>query len=260
MGTIFPTLQSESENSAICVSGIGHRAPFTALLTNVIPDRALNVVDGIHAFPLYTYNEDGTNRRDNITDWALKQFQSHYNDPTITKLDIFHYVYGVLHSPEYRAKYAANLKRDLPRIPFVPAPDFRTYVRAGADLATLHRDYESAPEYPLQRLENRDVPFAWRVEAMKLSPERTALRYNASLTLSGIPPEVYDYKLGNRSALDWVIDQYRVSTDARSGIRTDPNNPDDPQYILRLIGQVVYVSQQTVNIVRSLPPLAALSS
>ncbi|MDQ5826885.1 MAG: N-6 DNA methylase, partial [Chloroflexota bacterium] len=255
---ILPTPATEQENTLICLAGLVDTKPFHTLAANVIPD--LHLTGDTQCFPLYTYNEDGTNRRDNITDWALKQFQSHYNDPIITKLDIFHYVYGVLHSPEYRAKYAANLKRDLPRIPFVPAPDFRTYVRAGADLATLHRDYESAPEYPLQRLENRDVPFSWRVEAMKLDSERTALRYNASLTLSGIPPEVFDYKLGNRSALDWVIDQYRVSTDARSGIRTDPNNPDDPQYILRLIGQVVYVSQQTVNTVRSLPPLAALSS
>jgi predicted helicase len=206
-------------------------------------------------FPLYTYNEDGTNRRDNITDWALQQFQTHYNDPSITKLDIFHYTYAILHSPDYRARYAENLKRDLPRIPFVPPANFRPYVNAGADLAALHRDYESAPEYPLTRLENRDAPFSWRVETMRLSPDRASLRYNPSLTLQGIPPQTYSYKLGNRSALEWVIDQYRTSTDPRSNIHTDPNNPDDPQYILRLIGQVVHISLRTVEIARSLPTL-----
>jgi predicted helicase len=208
-------------------------------------------------FPLYTYNEDGTNRRDNITGWALQQFQTHYNDPTITKLDIFHYTYAILHSPDYRTRYAENLKRDLPRIPFVPPTDFRAYISAGAELAALHRDYESAPEYPLQRIENPDIPYSIRVDTMRLSPDRATLRYNPSLTLTNIPPETYNYKLGNRSALEWVIDQYRTSTDPRSGIHTDPNNSDDPTYILRLISQVVHISLQTVQIVQSLPPLPA---
>lgn len=211
---------------------------------------------GSQCFPFYTYDEDGTNRRENITDWALGQFRAHYGDPTITRRDIFHYVYAVLHSPEYRAKYAENLKRDLPRIPFVPVQSFRAYVDAGAQLATLHRDYEQVAPYPLTRIEDRDRPFSWRVEKMKLSPDRAALRYNDSLTLAGIPPEAFNYRLGNRSALEWVIDQYRVSEDARSGIKSDPNNPDDPQAVVRLVERVVRVSVDTVKVVEGLPPLA----
>ena len=119
----------------------------------------------------------------------------------------------------------------------------------------LHIEYEQQPEYPLDRQETGKL--SWRVEKMSLSKDKTQLRYNSFLTLSNIPPEVYEYRLGNRSALEWVVDQYRVSTDALSGIVNDPNRPDDPQYIARLIGQVVTVSLETVKLVAE---LAALST
>jgi predicted helicase len=230
--------------------------PFTVLASSSITNLAL--VGGgssTQCFPYYTYDEDGTNRRENITDWALAQFREHYTDPTITKRDIFHYVYAVLHAPEYRAKYAENLKRDLPRIPYVPQASFRAYVEAGERLATLHRDYETVEPYHLERKEDPTKPFTWRVEKMQLSADRTSLRYNAALSLAGIPPEVYRYRLGNRSALEWVVDQYRVTKDPRSGIESDPNNPADPQAIVRLVERVVRVSVETVAIVESLPAL-----
>jgi hypothetical protein len=115
---------------------------------------------------------------------------------------------------------------------------------------------EQQPEYPLQRTETGKLD--WRVEKMVLSKDKTQLRYNGFLTLCGIPPDVYEYRLGNRSALEWVIDQYRVSTDKRSGIVNDPNRPDDPEYIVRLIGQVVTVSLETVRLVRELAALPLL--
>ena len=127
---------------------------------------------------------------------------------------MFHYTYGLLHHPTYRERYAANLRRELPRIPFVR--DFQALAEAGARLAELHVHYEQQPEYPLQRIENPDARLNWRVTKMKLSKDRTQLVYNDFLTLGGIPPQVYDYRLGNRSALEWVIDQYRVTTDRRS--------------------------------------------
>jgi predicted helicase len=203
-------------------------------------------------FPFYVYADDTAKRQDNITDWALVQYQRRFG-PDIIKWDIFHYVYGLLHSPEYRTRYAENLKRDLPHIPFVSSEAFRGFVDAGRTLADLHVGYESVAEFPLEHVERS--PFSWRVERMKLSPDRTQLIYNESLTLRGIPPEVFDYRLGSRSALEWVIDQYRVKTDARSGITHDPNNPEDEQYIVRLIKQVVTVSLETVRIVNGLPPL-----
>ncbi len=116
----------------------------------------------------------------------------------------------------------------------------------------LHLHYEQASEYPLQEIENPEVPFSYRVEKMRLTPDRTALAVNSSLTLAAIPPQCFSYRLGNRSALEWVIDQYQVSEDKRSGIVSDPNNLDDEQYIVRLVRQVVTVSMETVRLVDEL--------
>lgn len=204
-------------------------------------------------FPFYTYDEDGTNRKENITDWALEQFRTHYKDQTITKWDIFHYTYAVLHHPQYRDRYAANLKRELPRIPFTP--EFRPFAEAGKRLTKIHIYYEQQPEYRLKHLENKDLPIDWRVEKMRLSKDKTQLKYNDFLTLTDIPSEVFEYRLGNRSALDWVIAQYQVSIDKRSNITNDPNRLDDEQYILRLIKQIITVSLETVKIVKGLPDL-----
>jgi predicted helicase len=202
--------------------------------------------------PLLRHDEDGSNRRENITDWALKQFREHYGNKKIDKWDIFHYVYGLLHHPGYREKFADNLKRELPRIPF--APDFKAFADAGKELARLHLDYEKLKPYKLKWIETEGVPLSYRVEdKMKLSKDKRSLTVNPSLTLAGIPPEVFQYRLGNRSALDWVIDQYQVSEDKRSGIRSDPNRADDEEYIVRLVGQVVQVSVETVRIVAGLP-------
>ena len=207
-------------------------------------------------FPLYTYDADGGHRRDNVTDWALLQFQARYPKAKVTKRDLFHYVYAVLHHPEYREKYAANLRRELPRIPF--APDFAAFAKAGAKLAELHVGYESQKEYRLKRIAAKAAKLDLRVERMKLSKDKTALEYNGYLTLEGLPPEVFEYRLGNRSALEWVIDQYRVERDKADPekIVSDPNRSDDEEYILRLIGQVVTVSVETVKLVKSLPALA----
>lgn len=200
---------------------------------------------------VYLYDDD-SNRRENITDWALKQFQAHYKTKKITKWDIFHYVYGLLHHPGYRAKFADNLKRDLPRIPF--APEFQAVAIAGKRLADLHLNYEAAKEYPLKKVVTPDMPLSYVVcDKMRLSKDKTELRVNESLTLTAIPPEAFEYRLGNRSALEWVIDQYRVTEDSRSGIVSDPNREDDPQYIVRLVGQVVRVSVETVKLVKGLP-------
>jgi predicted helicase len=247
----FPTAQTP--NQAIVTSDHGYRSPHSTVMVEVIPELHLCAsTDGFQCFPFYTYFEDGSDRRENITDWALQEFRTHYQS-AITKWDIFHYVYAVLHHPQYRERYAANLRRELPRIPY--APDFRAFAEAGKRLAELHVDYEKQPEYWWHKIENRKVPLSWRVEKMKLSKDKASIVYNEFLTIAGIPPETYEYRLGNRSALEWVVDQYQVSTDKRSGITNDPNRLDDPEYIVRLIGQVITVSLETVKIVKSLPPL-----
>ena len=130
---------------------------------------------------------------------------------------------------------------------------FRAFVEAGRRLAELHVNYEQQDEYPLERVEKGQLN--WRVEKMRLSKDKSTLVYNDFLTLKGIPPETFEYQLGNRSALEWVIDQYQVSTDKRSGIVNDPNRDDDPEYIVRLIGQVITVSLETVRVVKGLPAL-----
>ena len=257
--SIFPTPDTETENQVIIVSDHGFRAGFNTLMSNLIPDiHTLAASDAFQCFPFYTYDEDGGNRRENITDWALTQFRTHYRDDTIDKRGIFHYVYALLHHVDYRERYGANLKRDLPRLPY--APDFRGFAEAGARLAEIHVGYEDAEEYRgenpgLQLIETPGLPLDWRVEKMKLSKDRTLLKYNNYLTLAGIPSKAFDYRLGNRSALEWVIDQYRVKIDKRSGIVNDPNRADDPQYIIRLIRKVISVSLETVSIVEALPEL-----
>ena len=254
--SIFPTPETEAENRVICVGGYG-RKEFAVLMSESIPD--LNFYgDPQQSFPFYSYDEDGSNRRENITDWALAQFRAHYRDEAITKWDIFHYVYGLLHHPTYRERYQANLKRDLPRLPY--PPDFWGFAKAGGRLGEIHIGYEEVEEYRTRiQVETPDIPLDWRVEKMRLSKDKAKIKYNDFLTLDGIPAKAFDYRLGNRSALEWVIDQYRVKTDKRSGIVNDPNRADDPEYIVRLIGKVIAVSLETVEIVEGLPDLGVPS-
>ncbi len=252
--SIFPTPETETENRVICLTDKGSEKPFMILMSHQLTD--LHVVGpgcGSQCFPFYTYDEDGTNRRENITDWVLAQFRTHYRDETITKWDSFHYVYALLHHPDYRERYQANLKRELPRLPY--APDFWSFAKAGQRLGEIHIGYETVPEYQLAFIENREVPLDWRVEKMKLSKDKTQLVYNDFLTLDEIPAKAFDYRLGNRSALEWVINQYCVKTDKRSGIVNDPNRADDPEYIVKLIGKVIAVSLESVGIVGGLPDL-----
>jgi predicted helicase len=252
---IFPTSATEAENRMICLTAVGNNLPFHCIMTNVIPD--LHLTGDSQCFPLYVYDAEGAGyeRRDNISDWALSQFQTHYGDTSITKQDIFYYIYALLHHPEYRSKYAQNLKRELPRVGFVGADRnaFVSLVGAGMALAYLHLGYENVPWNALTERENKNVPVSYRVEKkMALSKDKSTLKVNEFLTLEGIPAEAFSYKLGNRSALEWVIEQYQVSTDKRSGISNDPNRLDDERYIVRLVSQVVYVSLETMKLVNQI--------
>ena len=259
--SILPIPETELENRVICFSGTGSNKPFQTMVTTMIPSH--DFLEKTQCFPFYTYDEDGTNRQENITDWALAEFRNHYGDDSISKWDIFHYNYGLLHHPAYREKYEMNLKRDLPHIPTPLAPldrgvaaDFWGFAKAGAQLADLHVNYESCPKDDgLRYIETPGMTVDWRVEKMRLSKDKTQLKYNDFLVLDGIPPEAYNYRLGNRSALEWVVDQYRVKVDKRSGIVNDPNREAEPRYIVDLIGRVIHVSLKTVEIVDGLPRL-----
>jgi predicted helicase len=278
---LFPIAKTEKENLVVCLTESSER-PFSILASNTIVNYTAGAGFGAvtRSFPLFTYSADGKARRDNVTLQARIRFQNFYDEERITQHDIFYYVYALLHHPAYRERFAENLKRDLPRIPFVskngmlPSLDEKTpkrtaaqnkadaeifwaFVKAGEKLADLHVNYESAKEFKLKRVENKEVKLDWRVEAMKLTKDKLAIIYNDFLTLTGIPPEVFDYKLGNRSALDWVIDQYRVTKDENGNIVSDPNRNDDEEYIVALIGKVITVSLNTLEIISSLPPIKA---
>jgi predicted helicase len=250
MPHLFPVSAKETKNVSIIVKSSGEW-PFFVLASDRLND--YQPQGGSQCFPFYTFDEDGTNRQENITDWALEQYRNRYSSRSISKWDIFHSTYAILHHPQYCSRYAANLKRELPRIPFVPS--IQTFVAAGKQLMQLHMCYEQQKEFPLDEIENAKAKWTLRVEKLILNKEKSELRYNDALTLRGIPPDTYKYRLGNRSALEWIVDQYRVSTDSRSGIVNDPNRPDDERYILRLIRQIITVSLKTVEIINSLPPL-----
>ena len=259
--TIFPTSEIETENQVICLTDKGSEKPFMTLMSNQLTD--LHVVGsgcGAQCFPFYTYSKDGKICRENITDWALKKFQNDYRDDSISKWDIFYHNYGILHHRDYRLKYQENLKRSLPRIPF--AEDFWPFSEAGKRLANLHINYESVSKYAgLTFKETPNMPLDWRVEKMKLSRDKTRIQYNNFLTIEDIPLEAHDYRLGTRSALEWVVDQYRVKEDYKpntgrgSRIVNDPNRTEEPRYIVDLIARVITVSLETVKIIENLPAL-----
>lgn len=279
MPKLFPT--GQEQNLLICVNGKGGTETSLPLMVNSIPD--LNILPaGTQCLPLYWYEartEEGDLfgdagpsyvRRDGVTDAILRRARTQYRAQEITKEDIFYYVYGFLHAPDYRAAFAADLTKSLPRIPLVARyEDFLAFARAGRQLARIHVNYEShpAPEgVAVERDEQtaRDLAPAdlWRVEKLRFGKkngekDRSTIVYNGHITITHIPPAVYDYVVNGRSPVEWVMDRYEVTTDKASGIRNDPNDwgaeHEDPQYILRLLLSVMTVSLKTQEILKGLP-------
>ena len=200
-------------------------------------------------------------RHQGITDYALMQFRTIYSDPKISREDIFYYVYGLLHSPEYRERFGADLKKMLPRIPY--AKDFRAFEKAGRKLADLHLHYERA--VPCALVQEEGSAASLRVDKLCFLDKKTkdTIIYNHTLSLTHIPAKAYEYQVNGKSALEWVVERYSVTTDKASGIVNDPNlwcdEHNEPRYIVDLIKRVVTVSLETVDIVRSLPPLQELN-
>lgn len=274
MPRIFPI--APVENLAICVTGPGSTKQFSVLISNTLPD--LELISKSQCFSLYTYTplsdagplfqESQTaqyTRDDNITDATLTDYQTTYRDLSITKADIFYYVYGILHSPEYKTRFAADLKKMLPRIPH--AADFWAFSTAGRNLAHWHLNYETIDPYPLEeQIPLNPTADHYRVEKMTFAKkgrklDKTTLHYNSHITLSGIPLEAYDYQVCDRSAIEWIMDRYQVKKDRASGILNDPNTwSEDPRYILDLLKRIVRVSLESVAIVQSLPPLNELEA
>jgi len=284
----FP--QSDAENIAISISGNGAKS-FSCIATSAWNDVQLHF-NG-QAFPLYLYDEavqgsdDGLfsgestarpQRRDAITDSGLAHFQSVYLGESISKEDLFYYIYGLLHSPDYRERYADNLSKELPRIPRVRAAgDFWRFSKAGRELAALHLGYETVEIYPLT-IEAKGVltEADYRVEKMRFAkmrdPEtgksvndRSAVIYNSKITLAGIPEAAWDYVVNGKAALEWVMERQAVRVDKASGIVNDANDwaietMGNPRYPLEIFQRVVTVSLETQTIVASLPALEILEN
>lgn len=201
-------------------------------------------------------------RHDGISDWALEQARSKYGND-VTKEDIFYYIYGYLHSPDYRSAFVDDLKLSLPRIGFVDNPDdFKSFTEAGRRLAEIHLNYESAPPCEDVLINGRSDIEAFlsnesllKVSKMKLDPAGRRLVYNEHITIENIPEEAFRYIVNGRSALGWIVDQYQIFKDKESGIVNDPNEYAGSAYIFNLILSVITVSVETVEIQESLPRL-----
>ncbi len=281
---IYPT--GNENNLAIWVTGVSAAVPFSCFISDCVPSREGPSTN--QCFPLHVYDFNGENRadmfsqlpgraeyqsRDGITDAGLKRLAGAYPGEIISKEDIFYYVYGLLHSEGYRARYADNLSKELPRIPCVKrAEDFWAFSKAGRALGELHVNYEEVEPYPVRYANGEeglwqvDDPEAfYRVTKMKFAGKRpnldkTRVIYNSNITMEGVPLEAYDYVVNGKPALDWVMERQVVKTDKASGIVNDANRyaietMNDPAYPLKLFQRVITVSLETMKIVRGLPKL-----
>ncbi len=284
---IYPAVNSRT--LTIAVAGMAGSNPFTCFMTDRVPDTVLTGAgNAIQVFPIANYepseDEDGQAMlamggksdgwRSSISAAALEAYGS--LDAAITGEDIFFHIYGILHSPDYREAFVADLKKSLPRIPQVETQrEFWAFSKAGRVLAGLHVGYEDVEPWPdleIRTAESFDpkAPDAYRVEKMrypkisdsatsKKTDDKSTIIYNSQITVAEIPLRAHEYRLGSRSAIDWILNQYQVKTHKDSGIVNDPNNwatdHDDPTYIFDLLRRVVTVSMQTLDVVNSLPPL-----
>jgi predicted helicase len=259
-------------NLVICVSGVGATKEFTTIISDTLPD--LELIGKSQCFPLYYYEErqnynpglfdtPGQSdyiRRDGVSDFILARARDQYGK-NVSKEDVFYYVYGFLHSPEYRTTFANDLKKMLPRLPLVEdVRDFWKFSKAGRQLAELHLNYESVPAYEGVEVSGADSGF-YRVEKMRFPKkgQQDTIHYNSRITISNIPAKAYEYQVNGKSAIEWIMERYQVTTHKESGIKNDPNDWADevgnPRYILDLLLSVINVSVQTVDIVKGLPRL-----
>lgn len=259
---------SLSQNVVICVSASANDG-MSILLSNQIPDLHFN--GDTQCFPLYYYEEQDKQapglwdeegkeyiRRDGVSDFILERAKKQYGK-NVTKEDIFYYVYGFLHSPQYREVFANDLKKQLPRLPLVEdVSDFWKFSKAGRQLADLHVNYENVPAYPNAQVAGAESNF-FRVEKMRFSQkgQKDTILFNSKITISNIPDKAYEYVVNGKSGIEWVMERYQVTTHAESGITNDPNDwaeeVGNPRYILDLLLSVINVSVQTVDIVSQLP-------
>ena len=248
MPSIFPA-GKKNENQAICFNVQGSK--FCALGTNVLVD--LHFCGDAQCLPLYCYDDKGK-RTSNITAWGLKQFRDHYTDKKITAKAVFYYTYAVLHNPAYLEKYATDLQQQFPRLPFYA--DFRQWVKWGKRLMTLHCDYEKQTAHPLRRINSGNNPGKAKLTADKIAG---VITLDEQTKLAGIPPEAWQYRLGRRSALEWVLDQYKEKTIKDPTVAAKFNTyrfADHKEAVIKLLGKVCAVSIETIKIIKEMKQTA----
>lgn len=241
---------NDLENQYITFKSFGSNRPFNCLATNCVAE--LHVTGANQCLPLYTYNKKG-DRIDNITDWGLTQFQTYYNDKTIEKIDIFYYTYAVLHDPIYRQKYEQNLKRDFPRIPFYD--NIKQWVTWGKQLMELHINYETINPYPLNRVDLAETENTKPKPKLKADQIKNEIILDTVTTLTNIPKMAWDYRLGNRSALEWILDQYKEKKPKDETIAKQFNNyrfADYKEQVIDLLMRVCTVSVETIKIIQAM--------
>lgn len=271
---VFP--ETNSTNLLICVSGLGGNKDKSSIIVNTIID--FNSFEaGTQCFPLYWFEEKKDDdqqqnmfamlseektpqyiRHDGITDYILKEACAKYKTNAITKEDIFYYVYGLLHSQEYRTQFAADLKKMLPRLPLVDtAADFKAFMEAGRKLADLHLNYEKRPKPQEVVVECKSNDCTVEKMKFKSKDDKSVIIYNNHITIRNIPLEAYEYVVNGRSAIEWIMERYQVKVDKASQIKNDPNDwakeHNDPTYILDLLLSIITVSLETMKIVKGLP-------
>jgi predicted helicase len=229
----------------------GERLDFYALATDSIPSLNFFSLEGAQGISLYRYDKNG-GRHDNITVWGVVQFRNHYGDQKIAREDIFHYTYAVLHHPAYRRKYALNLKREFPRLPFYT--DFRQWAAWGRELMDLHINYETAKPFKLKRVDAQ----ANSTPRTKLKADKTGgiIELDSETVLQGVPSGAWEYKLGNRSALEWILDQYKEKKSSDATIAEKFNTyhfADYKETVIDLLKRVCTVSVKTVEITNQMP-------
>ena len=243
---IFPS-DVELSNKVICFSGIASSKPFSVLATDKVYGH--DTLEKTQCLPLYRYTDTGE-RVSNITEWGLRQFREHYGDESITAEDIFAYTYAALHDSAYRQKYAVDLLRDFPRLPF--HEDFATWVRLGQELLDLHIGFEDAEPFALERVDKDGEPGK---AALKADKARSTIVLDKKTMLTDVPVEAWDYRLGSRSALEWVLDQYKERTPRDPTIRERFNTyrfADHKEKVIDLLQRVCTISVETVRIVNQL--------
>ena len=241
---IFPS-GNPCENKVIYFLGVGARRPFATLASNMIANLAL-FIDGTQSLPLYRYTAEGE-RVSNITEWGLRQFRERYSDDSISAEDVFAYSYAVLHDPVYREKYAIDLPREFPRLPFYP--EFQHWVKMGQELLDLYIGFESAEPYPLKRVDQAGP--AKRV-ILRADKERGVIVLDDVTSLAGVPPDAWRYRLGSRSALEWVLDQYKERKPRDPTIAEKFNTyrfADYKERVIDLLQRVCAVSVGTMEVV-----------